>query len=233
MGLDSIEILMKVEKTFGIEVPDKDAEKIFTIGDFHDAVWKQPAVKHSNKCKSQVLFYKLRQSSHETFNFPKRDFKTDTPLNDIFPKDNRRQLYLDFAQCNNLEFPVLALEKPWSMALSYFGIITILGGLMLSLILINFFAYTNWTLIIPLAGIAFTEVFSRLLVNKRTVIIPQIMHDFIEKVLTLNYATLTIKNGSNKKEVASVINYIISDMTGLDMAEITTEKKIGDDLGIN
>ena len=39
MGLDSIEIVMKVEKTFDIKIPDREAEQIVTVADFHNAVW--------------------------------------------------------------------------------------------------------------------------------------------------------------------------------------------------
>ena len=60
MGLDSLEILMKVEDTFGIKIPDREAEQILTVGDFHNAVWRHLSGKHSDKCKSQNLFYKLR-----------------------------------------------------------------------------------------------------------------------------------------------------------------------------
>lgn len=41
MGLDSVEILMKVEKPFGINIPDQEAEKIITVGDFHNSVWQR------------------------------------------------------------------------------------------------------------------------------------------------------------------------------------------------
>ncbi len=53
MGLDSIEILVKVEQTFGISIPDREAEKIITVGDFHDAVWRHLEGKYSDKCKNR------------------------------------------------------------------------------------------------------------------------------------------------------------------------------------
>lgn len=39
MGLDSIEILMKVEETFAIRIPNEDSQKIRTVGDLHNIVW--------------------------------------------------------------------------------------------------------------------------------------------------------------------------------------------------
>lgn len=40
MGLDTVELLMTVEKHFGISIPDQEAENIITVGDFHEAVWQ-------------------------------------------------------------------------------------------------------------------------------------------------------------------------------------------------
>lgn len=233
MGLDSVEILMKVEKTFGISIPGKEAEKIITVGNFHDAVWRHLEGKHSDKCKSQELFYKLRQSFFDTFNLSKNDLTLDTSLNDIFPKENRRHIYLSFANANDIKLPDLVLTKPWTTFLNSFGLTTILGGLGLSIILINVFDYTKWTLLIPVAGIILTHYISIMLNPKRIVIQPGRVKEFTQQVLSMNYSTLTQENGTNRKEVESVINHIIADMAGLDLDEVTPEKKIGDDLGID
>lgn len=71
MGLDIIEILVKIEKTFGINIPNQEAEKIVTVGDFYNLVWHHLEGCYSDKCKSQSLFYKLRQSFADTFKLPK------------------------------------------------------------------------------------------------------------------------------------------------------------------
>ena len=38
MGLDSVELVMNVEEHFGIEIPDRIAETLFTVGDLHGFV---------------------------------------------------------------------------------------------------------------------------------------------------------------------------------------------------
>lgn len=233
MGLDSVEILMKVEKTFGINIPDQEAEKIITVGDFHNSVWQHLEGKYTDKCKSQGLFYSLRKSVIDTFEVSKQEYKLNRRINDIFPSKQRRQVYFRFANANNLKLPGLVLTKPWSIFLTSFGFITILGGLSLSIILINFFDYSNWTILIPLASIILTYFVSNVLQPKRTVIEQTSVREFTEKVLALNYATLSQANGNNRKEVESVINNIIADMAGLELNEVTPEKKISDDLGID
>jgi acyl carrier protein len=55
MGMDSVEILMKVEKAFGIEITQEEVDQIITVGDLHDAVWKQlNTVKGTETTKTQM-----------------------------------------------------------------------------------------------------------------------------------------------------------------------------------
>lgn len=39
MGLDTVELIVKVEKTFSISISNKEAEKISTVGDLYNCVW--------------------------------------------------------------------------------------------------------------------------------------------------------------------------------------------------
>ncbi len=41
MGLDSVELLVEIEKEFGIEISDLEAENIYTIGDFYEVILKK------------------------------------------------------------------------------------------------------------------------------------------------------------------------------------------------
>lgn len=38
MGLDSVDLLMKIEDRFKISIPDAEAEQIYTVQDFYDVV---------------------------------------------------------------------------------------------------------------------------------------------------------------------------------------------------
>lgn len=233
MGLDSVDLLVKVEKTFAISISDHEAEEIETVGDFHNAVWNKLDKKNSKKCISQSLFYKVRQYTTNEFTFPKKDFSLSTNLNDVFPIDNRKELYLKFSQNLNLDFPTLVLNKSWNNFLDYFGLITILGGFVISITLIIFFHYSILTLLIPIIGIVLTVLISKKLEPLRTAIYPSSIKDFIPKVVSLNYASLTQNSAISRIEVESIMNHIIADAAGLELNFITPEKKICRDLGID
>ena len=49
----------------------------------------------------------------------------------------------------------------------------------------------------------------------------------------MNFAKITTGQGISKKDVVLVINQIISDKAGIDIKEITPEKTIAKDLGID
>ncbi|MGJ8716231.1 MAG: phosphopantetheine-binding protein [Maribacter stanieri] len=78
MGLDSVELVMSVEEKFGIRIPDAECEKIYTVQDFANAVYPK-IIKHpSEKCLSQIIFYKIRDS-----------IKSVNPTNDLITPDSK------------------------------------------------------------------------------------------------------------------------------------------------
>lgn len=233
MGPDSVEIALKIEKTFGINIPYQEAEKIVTVGDLHQVVWQQTSERYSHQCNSQVLFYQLRQAFGRSFAFPQELCRLDTPINEIFPQDNRRQVYAQFARTSGLRLPDLVLTSYWSSFLNYFALVTIMGGLVGALLLIVFWGFPYWWLLLPVAGIGITWFTSAMLHSQRIMIGCSSLREFTQEVLYLNYTAMTKEKGTNRKEVESIINHIIADLAGIALQDITPEKKMTDDLGID
>ncbi len=233
MGLDSVELIMEFEKAFEIRIPDQEAEKLRTVGEVHNYIWNRLDNYHSNKCNSQILFYKLRKHCTEEFGLPKNSFQTDGKINDVFPKENRRKVYRDFEKRFQLQLPSLELTKAWNYLLTIVGVISIIGSLLLVIILCWFYDYSYWLFLLPAIGIIFTLFISYLLNPKRIVITPFLIRDFVQKTLSLNFLQFAKESGANRNEVISVINQIISDKIGVDLDEITPEKSFTDDLGVD
>lgn len=233
MGLDGVELVMEIEKAFEINIPDQEAEKIITVGDMYNCVWNHIQKWHSDKCNSQVLFYRLRNMLATMFGINKNLIRTDALLNSVFPKENRRINYSFFERNMELELPSLVLTKPWSMLLNGFGTITIGGGIIFAFLYSNFFNHSNWFYTIPLIGIILTTLLSLILNPKRTIISPDSIRPFIEKTLSLNVLKYAKERGLNRNEMEIVINNIISDKLGNDLDEIKPEKSFVDDLGVD
>jgi acyl carrier protein len=45
MGLDTVDLVVTIEKTFHISIPNPEAAQISTIGDIHECVWKHLSAK--------------------------------------------------------------------------------------------------------------------------------------------------------------------------------------------
>lgn len=237
MGLDSVEIVMEVEDRFGITIPDKQAEQIRTVGDFHNCVWNILGDRHGDWCTSQHIFYKLRKYVVETLDYPREEFYPDACLDDFLLRANRRRVYSEFEIAVGLQLPKLVLSNFWIILLNLFGFVTIGVGFMISIISTRFSDYSGWIFLIPTVGIILTLLFSKVLDPLRTVIRSPLIADFTKEVMVLNYGKINKPNASetanNRREVEFVINRILAEWTGLDLSEITPEKSITDDLGVD
>lgn len=86
MGLDTVELIMKVEDHFGIKISDQEAEQISTIQDFSDVVYKHIEHRAPEKCISQLLFYRLRQTVKRIFELDVAPITPKTKLADVFSR---------------------------------------------------------------------------------------------------------------------------------------------------
>jgi hypothetical protein len=84
MGLDTVELLVAVEKKFDIAIPDKEAENIYTVADFADSVFTKISTKPTEKCLTQILFYKIRTAINQ-LNDVNKNIKPDSIILDILP----------------------------------------------------------------------------------------------------------------------------------------------------
>ena len=233
MGLDSVEILVNVENAFGITISNYEAEKIATVGDIHCLVWRTLQGRQSMRCKTQQLFHRFRYTLATRFNVPKEAIEPDASLNEIFPIANRRSLYRKLEKELQLKLPPLVLPSGWVVILLITGCVLIIGTGVISLVLVLRFNYTRWLYLLPVLGILLTKFISNILDPVRTVFEPALLHDYSRLVLTLNYGTMVQENGTNQKEVELVIDHIIADIAGVEIHEVTPEKHLGYDLGID
>jgi acyl carrier protein len=233
MGLDSVEILVNVENAFGITIANFEAEKISTVGDIHSIVWRSVQGRQSMRCKSQQLYYKLRHALITKFKVDKNAIELTASLNDIFPKTNRRLRYRKLEKELQLKLPPLVLPPAWKITLRMAALIIIPGSLVCSLVMVKMFHYTRWLYLLPGLGILLTVFISNLLDSARIVFKPATVDAYTKHVLSLNYATLIQQNGANREEVEVIINNIIAETIGLELMEISPEKRLQDDLGID
>lgn len=85
MGLDSVELVMAIEEEFGLDIPDRDAEKMFTVGDVYNWLKIRIASADPVACLTQRVFYKLRRALIENYRLERHAIAPDTRLTDLLP----------------------------------------------------------------------------------------------------------------------------------------------------
>lgn len=232
MGLDSVELLIEVETVFDIKIPDKEAEKITTVGDFYEAVWDKIKDKKTDRCASAMLFYKLRKFLTDKYQFSPKDFKLNSNLNNIIPKDIRIAKWKEIQQDFSYRLPDLVRPFWLQQTMLYFGVISILGTLILAIIAVTLFHTSKLYFVLPMLSSIFMIFLNLISSPLKTEIEEKNIQSFIYTILELNYKQIHLSLGANRSEMEKIINQLICSKSGVPYEEIKPEARIVNDLGI-
>ncbi|AUP81515.1 acyl carrier protein [Flavivirga eckloniae] len=111
MGLDSVELIMSVEDKFGIRIPDAECEQIYTVQDFADTVYKIISVNPTDKCLTQIIFYRIRRA-FQNLNFTNKEIMSNTKISDLLSQ-------LELKESWNLLETELRLKLPELVTLDF------------------------------------------------------------------------------------------------------------------
>ena len=104
MGLDSVELIVTVEKTFKIDIPDKECEQIYTVQDLINAVTKR--ISHQNNTRKELLFNHIKNAILETTSST-TTIGLKTPIMDVFKLSNLAFQWEDLEKSLQLTLPEL------------------------------------------------------------------------------------------------------------------------------
>lgn len=108
MGLEGVEIVMKVEETFDITIEDSDAEKAVTPGRLIELVLSKVGRTSDETCLTQRAFHRLRASLMRRFGLKRDQVRPDSLLANLFPRSTRkehvRQILDDIGSGKEIEF---------------------------------------------------------------------------------------------------------------------------------
>ena len=94
MGLDTVELVMRIEETFGIEIHDRVASTLYTPRDVMDFILTQVEVSDAPlPCLSQMAFHSLRIAFVETLGLQRRQIRPDTALAELLPEKDRELIW--------------------------------------------------------------------------------------------------------------------------------------------
>ena len=110
MGLDAVELVIRVEEEFSIKIEDGEAETTRTMGELHDLVRsKRAAIRQTMSgisCPSQTVFYKLRRYLSQTLHLKDRTLRPSTAFHSLLPRWNSRRFFSRMREELRLAFPL-------------------------------------------------------------------------------------------------------------------------------
>jgi acyl carrier protein len=123
MGLDTVELTMRIEAAIKIQIPDRDAEKIRTVGDLAQYLIDRLNVgdQTASRCLSALAFYRFRRELLSGFRIPRRTVRPDSLLDTLIPAINRRAEWRRLEESLGWKLPGL-LHPEWVGATA-FGLI--------------------------------------------------------------------------------------------------------------
>lgn len=110
MGLDVVELVMRIEEEFAITIEDEEASFIETVGQLHFCVLGKLGLTAPHDCISSATFYQLRRALVSSSGSSRRSIRPSTPTELLLSSLNRRQQWRTLSDTTGAKLP--ALERP-------------------------------------------------------------------------------------------------------------------------
>lgn len=244
MGLEGVEIVMATEQEFGIEIADEEAEKVLTVGDLCALVIKKLHGIPLEYCRSANAFYRLRKYMVEFLGIPRNCITLDREMNDIMPRENRREIYQNMGRDLSLRLPELV--RPHSME-RFFERLTVLYlfvafGCILILIskfaagIMRFHIFDLWLTYLIVGSLAILPLpLISLITQKFAIHFPascSTVRNMIQEIVSKNYGSADVWNETtDKKEVQDRVRAIIAEQLVMELEKVTLDAEFVKDLG--
>ncbi|MGK4568163.1 hypothetical protein [Flavobacterium sp. 3HN19-14] len=100
----------EIEKMYQFQFTNEELKNVKSFDEFSELIISKIDFENIESCTTQQAFYKLRKSVVEENVFKKENFKPETKLNDLFPRENRIKVVRKIE--NNIGFKLNILNPP-------------------------------------------------------------------------------------------------------------------------
>jgi hypothetical protein len=246
MGLDSVEIVMRIEEEFSIDLPDAELGSVRTVGDLYQIVLSKLDTISSADCLTSKAFYRTRRALVDSLGLSRRSIRPSSALELLLPAESRRLKWAEIASNIGLTFPRLQPSRSQkdlfltlSLALPTVAIIAVWGaahfylGSAVGILLFWISAFVIWVLLIGLTNWSLIAATRSLMAELP---VPTV-GDLARMLLTMNFTAFAPASDGSKplsrEAVWTQIVHILSDQMQIDAEEIVPEARITEDLRID
>jgi acyl carrier protein len=235
MGLDTIELVIEVEKAFDISILDADAEKIITVGQLYDCVVSKLPAQETERCLSAAAFYRFRRELTGQFGVNRRDVRPSTLIGSIVPAPKRRSEWRLLGQRLDWYLPSL-VRPPWMRTALVGLILSWTAAVIAGLLWANGFSLN--AVRTALAGVCFgTILLSLMAMLLTTPFATRFPDDFltvrrmVPLALAFNYAKVSADRAGRNQEVWDCLRAIIVEQLGVPADKVVESAEFVRDFG--
>ena len=239
MGLDTVELIMEVEESFGIGIPDAEAERIRTVGELYHYVLAKlrDPIRGTPGCLSAAAFYRLRRQLMSGFRIERRRIRPGSAMDDIIPKSERKAMWQRLGE--NLGWRLPELVRPGWVRYAFLGLFLAWSAT----VIYAWDCLTGFALdaagasaLALLAGTAAIAVAVDQLTRPLATGFPfPDIRGLIPMILASNFGTFRINNpqGWDHHEVWEALKTIIAEQVGVSRDVLTESTSFVNDLGMD
>jgi acyl carrier protein len=111
MGLDAVELVLRIEDEFSISLPDDEISAVRTVGDLYQIVLSK--LDTTPSCLTSKAFYRTRQALVDSTHVARRAVRPSTQLEGLLPEKSRIATWSEMEKRIALQMPTLMHSSMW------------------------------------------------------------------------------------------------------------------------
>jgi acyl carrier protein len=224
MGLDSVELVLETESTFGLNIPDCDAQQIATVGDLIQYVKTHVNEGSGSFCRSSHVFYQFRRELMKLLPLDRHEIRPSAKLEDLIPRKLRRTAW-EKLHGSGLPLPNLGLSNSAASVSALACVTAAVGmGILTKELIASILA------LVKFGALAHT-VTRPLAVHVQCV--DGTLRDIVVRMTPMNRAADNASGFLTEKEITHRVRLLISEQLGIPIGEVTATARFVDDLGMD
>jgi hypothetical protein len=234
MGLESLELLMKVEEEFGIKIENEDIQPILTVEQLHQLICQKYSRVSTDSCISQKTFDRLRNGLVSELQIPREQIVPNAATEEFFPETNRKERWNQISKRTQLNFPKLVpsnkFQKLHRILFPFSGWLLVAMVLLSGLLVALQVTLTAWIAFWLLFGSVFMLVIMLSLGSRTGNSIPPSCHTIGGLVTSLTLLNRLPGQAYDTHQIQALLIRMIANIGCLDETEITPKSRFLQDL---
>lgn len=228
MGLDGVELIMKLEESFGVDLKDDEVVKTVTPRMVGDLIFSKLAAADEATCQTQRAFYVVRNGMMRLLHLRRTQVTPDTEIRHLIPREKESEIW------PQLGTEILARRWPELARPQWVVRCLISGSLLLMAMPVCLAAFRLLSFGAGLWGGVGVAIIFSIIANRLTLpfklYIPSkfvTVRDLIPPVLTSDYIKWT------REQVSDLVKKIVIDQLGIPEAKYTEDSHFINDFGLD